>query len=137
MGPFVILGHPACELRVMHGGGDFPWLPIDAAVCLQAQEHLCLHETLLDGGLLLFQPLLQVIDPGPALSELEILFLQRIAAMKGLLLTVDNPPESVNLSLDAEVPKSIKSSFNAGVKGVLEGFKAGKDEARRCCCMKG
>ena len=71
----------------------------------------------------MFQPLLQVIDPSPVLSELAILFLQRIAAMEGLLLAVDDPPEPVDLSLNAEVPKGIESSLNAGVKGVLEGSK--------------
>ena len=137
MGPFVVLGHPARKLCIMHGRGDLPWLPVDAAVRLQVQEHLRLSETLLDGGLLLLQPLLQVVDPGPALSELVILFLQCIVAMKGLLLMVDNPPKSINLSLDAEVPKSIKSSFDVGVKGVREGLEGGKDEAGGRWCLEG
>ena len=33
MGPFIILGHPTSELHVMQGGGDFPWLSIDAMLC--------------------------------------------------------------------------------------------------------
>ena len=121
MGPFIILGHPAHELHVVHGGGDFSWLPVDAAVCFQVQKYLSIHKMLFDVGLLLLQPLLKVIDPSPALSELAVLFLQCIAVMEGLLLTVNNSPQPVDLSLDAKVPKGIEGSLNVGVKGVLEG----------------
>ena len=89
MGPFVVLGHPASELCVMHGGGNFPWLPIDAAVCLQMQKYLCVLKTLLDVGLLQLRPLLQVIDPCPVLSELAVFLLQRITAVEDFLLTVN------------------------------------------------
>ena len=137
MGPFVVLGHPASKLLVMQVGGDFSWLLVNAAVHLQAQKYLCVHKTLLNGGLLLLQPLLQFIDPCPALPELAVLFFQRIVAMEGLLLMVDDPPESINLSLNAKVPKGIEGSLNAWVKGVLEGSEGGKDEARGCWCMEG
>ena len=137
MGPFVILGHPASELLVMHGGGDLPWLPINAAVCLQVQKYLCIHKTLLDCGLLLLYPLLQVVDPSPALSELAVLFFQCIAAMESFLPAVDDPSESVDLSLDAEVPKGIEGPLNVWVKGVLEGFEGGEDEVGGCWCMEG
>ena len=92
MGPFVVLGHPTSELLVVHDGGDLTWLPVNAAMHLQAQKYLCVHGTLLDGGFLLFQPLLEVIDPSPSLPELAVLLLQRIAVMEGLLLAVDDPP---------------------------------------------
>ena len=73
----------------MYGGGDFPWLPIDAAMRLQVQEYLRILKTLLDAGFLQLQPLFQVIDSCPALSELVVFLLQRIAAMEDLLLAVN------------------------------------------------
>ena len=121
----------------MHGGGDFSRLPIHAAVRLQAQKYLCVLKTLLDAGLLLLQPLFQVIDPSPALSELVVLLLQCIAAMEGFLLAVNDPPQPVDLGLDAEVPKSIEGTLDARVKGVCEGLEGGKDEAGRCWRLKG
>ena len=59
---------------------------------LQAQEYLCIFKTLFDAGLLLVQPMLQVVDPSPALSELAVLLLQCIAVMEGLLSAVYDPP---------------------------------------------
>src|SRR5487761_1804146 len=137
MGPFVVLGHPASELCVMHGGGNFPWLPIDAAMCLQTQKYLCVLKALLDVGLLQLQPLLQVIDPCPALSELAVFLLQCIAAVEDFLLTVNQPPQPIDLSLDAEVPQGIEGALNAWVKWVREGLEGGKDEAGGCRCLKG
>ena len=56
--------------------------------------------------------------------------------MEGLLLAVNNPPQPIDLGLNAKVPKSIESSLNAGVKGVLEGSEGGKDEVGGCWCME-
>src|SRR5487761_1258836 len=136
MGPFVVLGHPASELCVMHGGRNFPWLPIDAAMCLQTQKYLCVLKALLDVGLLQLQPLLQVIDPCPALSELAVFLLQRIAAVEDFLLTVNQPPQPVDLSLDAKVPQGIEGALNAWVKWVYEGLEGGKDKAGGRWCME-
>ena len=57
--------------------------------------------------------------------------------MEGLLLAVDEPPQPVDLSLDAEVSQGIEGTLNAWVKGVLKGLEGGKDEARGCWCVKG
>src|SRR5487761_880867 len=121
----------------MHDREDFSRLPIHAAVRLQVQKYLHVLKTLFGAGLLLLQPVLQVVDPAPALSELAVFLLQCIAAVEGLLLAVNEPPQPVNLSLNAEVPQGIEGVLNAWVKGVCEGLEGGKDEAGGCWCVEG
>src|SRR5579863_1419518 len=104
VGPAVVLGMPPCHLEIGGRRGDLPWLPVNAGVSVHPQEYLRRLEALFDCLLLLVHALFQSVQVLPPLALLAHLFLQGNAPVEHLQPLVGDAPQSVHLSLHAEVP---------------------------------